>query len=365
MGTRTWSRRGVLTAAGRRRAGLEAINIFGEPIPDVAVPEAAAFTEPPSDIAEYKSGRDLTNYLYDESTYPPNTLQYFQGDLAGIFDSTTGDISTPEGRLARMRAVEYRELAKQVDLDPDNPEHQEILISLFGINPNAPAELRRASTAGAASASKINGALIQSVRMIDYHSNSRDKLIIENQSFKVNDPQDALPGMGYTMLRRQAWAARRLGEITGKEVIIKTSALSGPASSPPDWSGAHVWPKLGYTFDFDQNRRLRETVSYFGFTAENSADLMTEKLPNGQTGYDAWPDIVRTVMRKSPTGSLMINGYMNVTDDNAPGLQVMQNYGKRKKLSKGGEAKGETGFNLTAEDNVWLKSLWQKFGKGK
>jgi hypothetical protein len=36
MGTRTWSRRGVLTAAGRRRAGLEAIDIFGNPIPDRA-----------------------------------------------------------------------------------------------------------------------------------------------------------------------------------------------------------------------------------------------------------------------------------------------------------------------------------------
>jgi len=36
MGTRTYSRRGVLTAAGRRRAGLEAIDIFGNPIPDRA-----------------------------------------------------------------------------------------------------------------------------------------------------------------------------------------------------------------------------------------------------------------------------------------------------------------------------------------
>ena len=48
MGTRTYSRRGVLTAAGRRRAGLEAIDIFGNVIPNATPPvvEQPAPTQP-------------------------------------------------------------------------------------------------------------------------------------------------------------------------------------------------------------------------------------------------------------------------------------------------------------------------------
>ena len=55
MGTRTYSRRGVLTAAGRRRDGLEAIDIFGNPIPDrgtvpVMTPEVKRAVETPSKL---------------------------------------------------------------------------------------------------------------------------------------------------------------------------------------------------------------------------------------------------------------------------------------------------------------------------
>ena len=50
MGTRTWSRRGVLTAAGRRRAGLEAIDIFGNALPGGATPPPAAPVVPPAPV---------------------------------------------------------------------------------------------------------------------------------------------------------------------------------------------------------------------------------------------------------------------------------------------------------------------------
>jgi len=57
MGTRTYSRRGVLTAAGRRRAGLEAIDIFGNPIPD-RVP-AAPTVVPPAPVPAPRNNRVL------------------------------------------------------------------------------------------------------------------------------------------------------------------------------------------------------------------------------------------------------------------------------------------------------------------
>ena len=46
MGTRTYSRRGVLTAAGRRRAGLEAIDIFGEKISPIPAQKPIVETSP-------------------------------------------------------------------------------------------------------------------------------------------------------------------------------------------------------------------------------------------------------------------------------------------------------------------------------
>ena len=57
MGTRTWSRRGVLTAAGRRRAGLEAIDIFGNPIPDRA--PVAPPVAPPAPVPAPQNNRVL------------------------------------------------------------------------------------------------------------------------------------------------------------------------------------------------------------------------------------------------------------------------------------------------------------------
>jgi len=50
MGTRTYSRRGVLTAAGRRRAGLESIDIFGNALPGGTTPPPAAPVVPPAPV---------------------------------------------------------------------------------------------------------------------------------------------------------------------------------------------------------------------------------------------------------------------------------------------------------------------------
>ena len=53
MGTRTWSRKGVLTAAGRRRAGIvgQELDIFGDPIPDSGTPAPAPVPMPAAIVA--------------------------------------------------------------------------------------------------------------------------------------------------------------------------------------------------------------------------------------------------------------------------------------------------------------------------
>ena len=90
MGTRTYSRRGVLTAAGRRRAGLEAINIFGETIPDAEPPKPTATSE----LADFqKSWRDRINAeiaanpkteLSDASWVASNDLQIFKDTVYAV-----------------------------------------------------------------------------------------------------------------------------------------------------------------------------------------------------------------------------------------------------------------------------------------
>jgi len=51
--------------------------------------------------------------------------------------------------------------------------------------------------------------------------------------------------------------------------------------------------------------------------------------------------------------------------DTDAGVQVMQNYARRKGLSKSESNEGVDGMNLTAEDNDWLRQLWLTYGKKK
>jgi len=355
MGTRTYSRRGVLTAAGRRRAGLEAIDILGRPIPDRVAPVAAE-AQRDADLATVKTGESLTKYLNDPSTYPPNTYDYFEGDTTRIFDENTNDLSTPVGRKNQV-------MMERLGLNPESDEHKQIYIALMGINPKTNLFISetniRDSQGQAGSASKINGAVITSARTI--RTVNPDSIVIENSSFQVNDPNNILPGMGYAMIRKQAWAARRLGEITGKEITVFTKALSVD-SRLNSAVGVHVWPKIGYNFELSGNNVLALIVQRNGFQSTNTADLMSEKLPDGRSGYSMWVNMVDEAVRRSG-GELWLTGRVKMTDDSSPGLQVLQAAGRRKGLSKVGSQSGDDGFNITPEDDAYLGALWQKFGK--
>ena len=368
MGTRTYSRRGVLTTAERRRAGLEAIDILGNPIPDrvgVAAPRvvpAPAPVAPPEPVlspaaeqeirqdvarASRKKGAGLTKYLNDPETYPANTYDYYKEDEDEGFNYTFNQATnTGRNNFANMTAL---------GLTPENPEHQKIYIALMGINPKS---TRQAAVRGEVmTESYVNGIKVEAGRRITKITDSTIEL--ENAVFRVTDPDDKLPGMGYAMLRKQAWAARKLGEITGKQVDVFTKALSYHTSQK-SWVGVHVWPKIGYNFSLSGNPMLQRVVSAYGFNSTNTFDLMKEKLPDGRTGYNLWVEMVNRAVDRSG-GRLELKGKVTPTNDSSRGIQVLQNYGRKRGLSKGGTKTGEDGFSLTPEDDAYLGALWQKF----
>ena len=338
MGTRTYSRRGVLTAAGRRRAGLEAINIFGEPIPEQE-------SEPKTLV-----GEALTNSLADPDTYPNGTFAYF-----------TENDKYPLGR-------EHDKLMKELDLDSNNKEHQKVFALLMGIGSTAYVDPRAMALTEDKDFGRymietegdFDGSTIRTQRVMEVSANGA-AVTITNKLFKaIGAPQ----GMGYTMLRQQVWAARRLNELTGIEVFIETDALSDAVfgqGQDGDYNGAHTWPKIGYKFDFRGQPELNGAIRRAGFKSRNSSDLMTERNAAGVLGIDAWSDIVDDVVGSE--GFVSILGSMNPSRDTDVGVQVMQNYGRRKGFSKTDNKDGVDGITLTAEDNNWLRQLWLQYGK--
>jgi len=345
MGTRTYSRRGVLTRLGRQRAGLEAIDILGRPI---------ANEEPVSDLGTpvTLTGEALTNALADPDSYPSGTIDYF-----------TKDDSYPLGK-------EHAKPMSELDLDINDKEHRKIFALLMGVGSTAYVDPRAMETTydnefgryKIETEGDFDDSTVRTVRIMEVSANG-GAVTITNQLFKaIGSPK----GMGYAMLRQQMWAARRLNELTGMEVWLETDALSdAPAGQgqSDDYNGAHTWPKLGYRFDFRGQPELNAAIRSRGFTSRNSVDLMSERNADGVLGVDAWSNIVDDVVGE--LGMFNIRGEMIPSKDTDAGVQVMQNYARRKGLSKSESNEGVDGMNLTAEDNDWLRQLWLTYGKKK
>jgi hypothetical protein len=90
---------------------------------------------------------------------------------------------------------------------------------------------------------------------------------------------------------------------------------------------------------------------------------MSERNADGVLGIDAWSNIVDDVVAE--LGMFNIRGEMVPSKDTDSGVQVMQNYARRKGLTKSESKEGVDGMNLTAEDNDWLRQLWLIYGKKK
>jgi len=352
----------------RKKAGVGAVeraiyDIFGNVI---GQEDENAAPAPVSDQPVILTGAELTRQLGDTSGFSPNVRK--------LFTDVESPIVTNDPRVQKNM--------RQLGLDDTNPEHRRIFRILFGLhegtgkmehpNPailvNDDQEIIDADAAfSVGSRGKFAG--------VDRAANSTmrlaiikgDNVIIENHTYVMTDPNEQMQGAGYAMLRMQAYAARRLNEITGRNVTIRTTALSRDARLDPngiEWVGAHTWPKLGYDFDFNDPRvpsDLVESLRAAGFKSMRSSDLMSEVNADGERGYDVWPFIVDEIL--SIDGQLSMKGTMNVTNDNDRGLQVMQNYGRQKGIVKGGTTRnvgGVDGITLTGMDNDILRQLWQQ-----
>jgi hypothetical protein len=366
----------------RKKAGAGAVervvyDIFGNVIGNTDTPatpaqpaEPVMVPQPPTpDITPdvtpvYRTGRDLTQELGKTDIYSPNVQKLFSGNAEAVATSP----------------VLQRAMGK-IGLDPLNTEHQEIFATMFGIwraattqsfNPARVSSLEQEilngqGAIGIASQGRIAGtrAQVMAARILNIQQDG--SVMIDNQSYVLKDPDDKMAGAGYAMLRMQAAAARRYSEITGRQVTIRTHALSRDprlrSRTGVPWVGAHVWPKLGYNFALegaDVPTRLTEAVRAAGFRSTNTHDLMTERRSDGMLGYDLWPSIVNQTIRTN--SEVFIWGRMQVTNDNDRGLQVMQNYGRNKGFDKG-RLNGVNGMALSATDDAILRQLWLDAGK--
>lgn len=312
--------------------------------------------------AQFLSGKELTKQLGNTKIFSP--------EVANLF------ANTESSKIFNRSDIKL--MMKNLQLNPSNIQHRKIFAALYRVS-------NKIDEASAVfdddrnflfSSGNHDGVTINKSTEV-YPNFSSKQIKVQNVFFNVDDKNNKTPYVGYAMLRQQVWAARKLSEITKKDVLLGVNAISSKkrfgSNQEGEYSGVHVWPKIGYNFLLS-NYRSNQNEKYLvrevrarGFKSKDTASLMTEKNPSGKLGIDEWKDIVNTAFKKIPENrfdkGFSLYGFMNVSEDKNPGLQVMQNYGRRSGLIKGGSQISSTGIMLTPEDDATLRSLWLQFGK--
>ena len=304
MGTRTYSRRGVLTAAGRRRAGLEATN--------TVIPSAES-------IADWSPYTDTS--LYNPALLPGDVLAMVKGGGDLVFDETK---DPDEYSLGGEQRVEMDLLG----LDHNKRGDCQIYADIMGIfNPQ-------------------NG--VFAGRVIDVNESAGKKFIsIYNDSFKTRDGLTP-EGTGYAMVARQLAAMKELSKRLRASTQIYVNAANGTGSST--LTGASVWPKLGYDFRMqDIPDEVRTRLQGFGFDPykyDSVGELMMDTNAAGQSGFDVWRPATEGI-------TFSLNGETRLRPGAAPTLaeQVTREYGKRRGFVKS-QASGEM------FDDAVLRDVW-------
>ena len=120
MGTRTYSRRGVngqrvMTAEGRRRAGLEAIDILGNPVPDRAPAAPPLPAESPSWMtkAVNVTAADRTNLMrgigYAESEFYESLMSALESQMEYQQNPTPETYRTMLADTGQFEAQKHKE----------------------------------------------------------------------------------------------------------------------------------------------------------------------------------------------------------------------------------------------------------------
>ena len=301
MGTRTYSRRGVLTAAGRRRAGLGATN--------TVIPSAES-------IADWSPYTDTS--LYNPALLPGDVLAMVKGGGDLVFEETK---DPDEYSLGGEKRVDMDLLG----LDHNNRDDCQIYADIMGIfNPQK----------GAFAVRSIK------VRQIV----GKTYISVQNISFKTRDGRTP-EGTGYAMVARQLAAMKELSKRTGATTEIFVAAVNGGGLT-----GASVWPKLGYEFQWDDvPTAVLERLRTRGFRVtqyDTVSDFMIAQNANGQYGFDVWREATEGI-------DFVIGGEVRIRPGDAPTLaeQITREYGKRKGFVKG-QSSGEM------FDDAVLRDVW-------
>jgi hypothetical protein len=345
MGTRTWTRRGVLTAAGRRRAGMVGQTLMSGDDIDKALADAFYSLEMQMNIYAGEDG--IRSLLADNDDAPRSGRNYNAlFDELGLDPTSDEDIALVAsliGAFGDNSGILPKEEKKNPDSDEDEFEPPLFRVELKRVNGDPTLVVTYATT------------VAESTRVIQVRD---DRIFIVNNTFLNGG--ESLEGQGIVMLMRQTLAARQLSaRMGGKPVEVMVDALSDLSG---DWIGAQIWPKMGYTFELDKfnNPSITDEVRRQGFRSANTADLMTERNDQGTLGYDVWPSIVNRVLQDED--KVQIRGRMTPTNDADIGVQLMMEYGRKKSLIKEGmppSAKGMSDiFYLSDADDQQLRNAW-------
>ena len=321
MGTRTYSRRGVLTALGRARLALtgqlQATNILNE-VTAKSVDDS---------LADANWNFKMSNAIYEGE------------------DMITESAATDS---------EVAYVFEKLGLDPENASDVEMMAGIFGAfgNTESNVTVRTSQNSGVAK-NFISMIAVSTVADSERTITIKDnEIVVKNMQFSKNFDGENIKGMGYAMLVRQISALRKLSAIMGgKPIRVVTEALSDDET----WNGATTWPKMGYDFDVRQNANLLDAVRRAGFTSTHTTDLMTERNAAGEAGYDMWDSIMKSALQ---AGDIRITGSMTVTDDNDPGVQLMLRYGQNRGIIKSASQKPSGIMDLTVEDEIQLRQAW-------
>jgi len=307
MGTRTYSRRGVLTAAGRRRAGLEAVDILGN-----AVPEPTVDWSPYTDTS-----------LYNPALLPGDVQAMVKGGGDLVFEETK---DPDEYSLGAMK----RDDMELLGLDHTKRDDCQLYADIMGIfNPQ-------------------KGAF--AVRSLDIRQvASKTYISVHNISFKTRDGRTP-EGTGYAMVARQLAAMKELSKREGATTEIFVAAANGGGLT-----GASVWPKLGYEFSMQAiPDEVRTRLQGFGFDPykyDFVGELLMDKNAAGRSGFDVWRPATEGI-------DFVIGGEVRIRPGAAPTLaeQITREYGKQKGFVKG---------QLSGEmfDDAVLRDIWRDMGR--
>jgi len=290
----------VLTAAGRRRAGLEATNTI--------VPSAEA-------TVDWSPYTDTS--LYNPALLPGDVQAMVKGGGERIF--------------------------KDVN-DTDFPDDDAInTMDMLGLDPKSRADCQIYADL-MSEFDPAKGVVASRDMSID-----RTSFVVYNGSFSTRSTLTP-DGVGYAMIARQLAAAKEIARRTGMSGEIKVNATNSSAGT---YTGASVWPKLGYEFQWDDvPTAVLERIRKQGFQVtpyDTVSDFMIAQNANGQYGFDVW--------REATEGIVFSMDGRTVIEPNASETlaeRVTREYGKRKGFVK------SKAFEAMFDDAV-LRDVWMSF----